>query len=218
MSTPSRSASARASAFGRTLKPTTSAFEVAASMMSPSVIGPTPWWITLTRTSGCSILASSETAASTEPPTSPLRIRFRSWTAPSCSWEKRVSSETPPFERCASCSVRSRWPRRCASVLASRARLRLLPLPAAVVVERAPLAGSVPRHDRVADAKGAPVDEHRGDRAATDVEARLDDRARGLGLRVGGQLELGVGNEQDLLEQVVEVGLLLRGDVGELDV
>ena len=91
-------------------------------MTSLSVIPPTPWWITLTRTSGWSIFASSEMAASTEPPTSPLRIRFRSWTAPACSCEKSVSSETPPFERCASCSARSRWPRRCASV----ARLALV--------------------------------------------------------------------------------------------
>ena len=38
ISTPSRSASARASAFGRTLKPTTSALDAEASMTSPSVI------------------------------------------------------------------------------------------------------------------------------------------------------------------------------------
>ena len=37
-----------------------------------------------------------------------------------------------------------------------------------------------------------------------------------LGVRVRRQLELGVGDEQHLLEQVVEVLLLLRGDVGEL--
>ena len=95
ISTPSRSASARASAFGRTLKPTTIALEAAASMMSPSVIPPTPWWITETRTSGCWIFASSETAASTEPTTSPLSTRFRSWTAPSWIAAKRFSSVGP---------------------------------------------------------------------------------------------------------------------------
>jgi hypothetical protein len=41
-STPSRSASARASAFGRTLNPATIAFDAEASMMSLSVIAPIP--------------------------------------------------------------------------------------------------------------------------------------------------------------------------------
>ncbi len=210
-------------------------------MMSFSVIPPTPWWITFTRTSGCWILASSEIAASTEPTTSPLRTRFRSWTAPSCMRVKSVSRETPAaFARCASCSRRRRSPRDCASWRAWRsfsttracspaggglskpristgvARLRLLDLLAAEVVERAHLAPGVAGDDRVADAERAALDEHRRDRAAADVEARLDDRPRGLGLRVRLQLELGVGDEQHLLEQVVEVLLLLRGDLREL--
>ena len=67
MSTPSRSASWRASAFGRTLKPTTSACDAAASMTSLSVMPPTPVWMTFTRTSGCWIFCSSLTDASTEP-------------------------------------------------------------------------------------------------------------------------------------------------------
>ena len=49
MSTPSRSARALASAFGRTLKPTTIAFDAAASMTSDSTMPPTPVWITLDR-------------------------------------------------------------------------------------------------------------------------------------------------------------------------
>ena len=49
MSTPSRSASAFASAFGRTLKPTTIAFDAAASMMSDATMPPTPEWMTLDR-------------------------------------------------------------------------------------------------------------------------------------------------------------------------
>ena len=52
MSTPSRSASARASALGRTLKPTTSASEAEARFTSFSVMPPTPVWMTPTRTSG----------------------------------------------------------------------------------------------------------------------------------------------------------------------
>ena len=91
--------------------------------------------------------------------------------------------------------MRSRWPRRCASV----ARLALVlddarelaggrrhveaedldrrtgagfrDLLAAVVVERAHLAVRVAGDDRVADAKRAAVHEHRRDRAAADVEA-----------------------------------------------
>jgi hypothetical protein len=54
------------------------------------------------------------------------------------------------------------------------------------------------------------VDEHGGDGAATDVEPRLDDRARGVGVRVRLQVELGVRDEQDPLEQVLEVLPLLR--------
>ena len=241
MSTPSRSASCRASAFGRTLKPTTSAFEVGGEH-DVALGDPADALVDhVDAHLGMLDLRQLGDRASTEPPTSPLRTMFRSWTAPSCSCEKSVSSETPPFERCASCSVRSRWPRRCASCRASRSfsttrasspagggtskpRIstgvpgpRFLDLLAAVVVERAHLAVRVAGDDRVADAQRAAVHEHRRDRAAADVEARLDDRAGRLGVRIRGQLELGVRDEQHLLEQVVEVRLLLRGDVRELD-
>jgi hypothetical protein len=60
------------------------------------------------------------------------------------------------------------------------------------------------------------VDEHRRNGAAADVEPRLDDRARSLGVWVRLQLELGVRNEEHLLEQVVEVLSLPRRDVREL--
>ena len=96
------------------------------------------------------------------------------------------------------------------------ARPRLLELLAAEVVERADPAPGVAGDDRVADLERAALDEHRRDRAAADVEPGLDDRPRGLDARVRGQLELGVGDQQHLLEQVVEVLLLLRRDVGEL--
>ena len=60
------------------------------------------------------------------------------------------------------------------------------------------------------------MDEHRRDRAAADVETRFDDRARCFGGRVRAQIELGVRNEQELLEQLVEVESLLGGHLGEL--
>ena len=115
-----------------------------------------------------------------------------------------------------------------AGVLAGRGRLveaedldrragrRLLHLLAAEVEERAHLAPGVAGDDRVADAERAARDEHGRDRAAADVEAALDDRPGGLRLRVCLELELGVGDEQDLLEEVVEPLAGLGGDVGEL--
>src|ERR671924_793066 len=96
------------------------------------------------------------------------------------------------------------------------ARARLLDPLAAEVVEHPHATPRVAGDDRVADLERPALDEHRRHRAATDVETRLDDRARRLGLGVRLQLELGVGDEQHLLEQVVEVLLLLRGDVREL--
>src|SRR5579862_241215 len=87
---------------------------------------------------------------------------------------------------------------------------------AAVVVQRAHAAPRVAGDDGVADLDRAARDQHRRDRAAADVLARLDDRARRLGLRVRLQDELGVGDEQDLLQEVVEALALLGGDLGEL--
>ena len=98
------------------------------------------------------------------------------------------------------------------------AGMRLLDLLAAIVVERAHLAGGVAGDDRVADAQRAALDEHRRDGPAADVETRLDDRARRLGVRVRAEVELGVRDEQDLLEQLLEVRLLLGRDRGELRV
>ena len=74
-------------------------------MTSFSVIPPTPCVDDVHAHLGVlDLLRARETAASTEPSTSPLRTRLRSWTAPSCICEKSVSSETPRFGRCASCS------------------------------------------------------------------------------------------------------------------
>ena len=90
---------------------------------------------------------------------------------------------------------------------------RLVDLLAAVRVQRAHLAPGVAGHDRVADPERAALDEHRRDRAAADVEPRLDDRAGRLSGRVRLQLQLRIRDEQHLLEQVVEVLLLAGGDV-----
>jgi hypothetical protein len=96
------------------------------------------------------------------------------------------------------------------------ARPRFLHLVSAEVVERTHLAPGVAGDDRVAHMERAAVDEHRRHRPTADIEARLDDRPRSLGLRVRGQLELGVGDEENLLEQVVEVLTLLRRHVRKL--
>src|ERR671936_228599 len=99
--------------------------------------------MTLTRTSECWILFSSLTTASTEPTTSPLTTRFRSWTAPACICANRPSSEIPAGRR--------RMVE--AEDLDRIAGLRLLDLLAAVVVEGAHLAPRVAGDDRVADAQ-----------------------------------------------------------------
>ena len=95
---------------------------------------------------------------------------------------------------------------------------RLVDALAAVVEQRAHTAPRVAGDDRVADLERAAVDEHRRDGAAADVEPRLDDRPRRLGGGVGAQVELGVRDEQDPLEQVVEVLALLRRDPCDLHV
>ena len=91
---------------------------------------------------------------------------------------------------------------------------RLLDLAAAIVVQRAHAAPVGARDDRVADLERAAVDEHGHDRAAARVELGLDDHARRLGVRVGLEL-LDLGQQQDRLQQLVEVGPGLRGDVHE---
>ncbi len=96
------------------------------------------------------------------------------------------------------------------------ARTGLLQLLAVEVVEGTHAAPRVPGDDRVADLERAAMDEHRGSRTTADVEPRLDDRAGSLDLRVGGQLELGVGDQQHLLEQVVQAAAFLGGDLCEL--
>ena len=93
---------------------------------------------------------------------------------------------------------------------------RILHFVAAEVEERAHLAPGVARDDCVAHLERAACDEHRRDGAAADVEPALDDRTRGFRLRIGLELELGVRDEQDLLEQVTDSLAGLGGNVGEL--
>src|SRR6266567_3088658 len=64
------------------------------------------------------------------------------------------------------------------------ARAGVLHLVAAEVVEGTDLAPGVAGDDRISDVQCPAVDQHRCDRAATDVETRLDDRAGRLGGRV----------------------------------
>ena len=198
ISTPSRSASARASAFGRTLKPTTIAFDAEASMTSFSVIPPAAEWMTVTRTSVCSIFWSSESAASTEPATSRLEHDVEVLDAFLDALEEdverdrlRALGELLPAQALA---TRLRVLARLAlvldhaRVLAGRRRLveaddldriagaGVLELLAVEVVERANAPPGVARDDRVADVERAAVDEHRRHRPTADVEARLDDR------------------------------------------
>ena len=155
----------------------------------------------------------------------------------------RTASRARPTTalRCANCSRRSRSPRVCASSRARRsfsttravspaggglskpristgvAGRRLAELLAAEVVQRAHAGPGVAGDDRVADLQRAALDEHRRDRAAAQVEARLDDRPGRLRARVRLELlELDVGDEQDLLEQLVEADARLRRDLRDL--
>src|SRR5215217_2094528 len=120
ISTPSRSATTRASPTGRTLKPSTTASDAAARLMSDSVMPPTPERTTCTCTSDCGSLAISSSNASSEPETSALRTRLRSWISPPRAWSKMVSSDTFLPDRRACASLLRRKPRSFASWRARR--------------------------------------------------------------------------------------------------
>ena len=86
----------------------------------------------------------------------------------------------------------------------------------AVFVDHAPDATvCVAGDDRVADPKGAALDEHRGDRSATAVQVRLDGHTLRVHLRVRPQVERRIGGQDDGLEQRLDVETLLGGDVDE---
>ena len=64
-------------------------------------------------------------------------------------------------------------------------------------------------HER-ADAQRAALDEHGGDGAAAAIEARLDDRAFGVAIGIGDEIEQ-FGLQRDRLQQLVEVRVLRGG-------
>ena len=70
-------------------------------------------------------------------------------------------------------------------------------------------------HDGVARVERAPLHDDGRGRTAADVDLRLDDDARGLGLRIGLQLEH-VGLQKDVVEQVGDA-LVLDGGHGHGD-
>ena len=226
---------------GRTLKPTTIAFEAAARLTSFSVIPPTPVWITLTRTSECSIFASSPTIASTEPCTSPLRTRFRSATPPACICAKSV------LERDA--AARLLRERLAAQPLA--ALLRELARAALVLDHARQLAGrrrlveaedldrrrpgrpprSSRRGSRRARGRGPRRRRRRsrrrpcsvprwtsivatGPRPTSRRDSMIGPEASAFGFAVSSSSS--VGDEQDLLEQLVEALALLGRDLRDL--
>ena len=93
-------------------------------------------------------------------------------------------------------------------------RAGLLDAVAHVVVHGAHAAPVGAGHHRVADVHGPALHEHGDHGAAARIEARLDDHARRLGVRVGREL-LDLGEQEDRLEQVLEVLLGLGRDVDE---
>ena len=136
-------------------------------------------------------LRELETAASTDPPTSPLSTGSV-WTPPSCIAAKSVSGDGP---RCALRGAPAQAsPRRCAGSRAWRSLSTTRPCSparrglveaddldrvagacfldafAVVVVERAHLAPGVTGDDRVADAQASALHEHRRYGAAADVQ------------------------------------------------
>ena len=69
--------------------------------------------------------------------------------------------------------------------------------------------------DGIADVERTALDDDGGHRTAAAVEVRLDGGTLGVHVRVSGQLEGRVGRQDDSLQQVVEVGPLLGGDIDE---
>src|SRR5689334_23641360 len=72
--------------------------------------------------------------------------------------------------------------------------------------------------DRVAHVQRAALHQHGRHRAAALVQVALDGHALGVLVRVGPQVEGGVGGQDDRLEQVLQAGPLGRGHVHELGV
>src|SRR5690606_3865898 len=86
---------------------------------------------------------------------------------------------------------------------------------AGVVEHRPDAAEGLAADDRVAHAERAALDQDRRHRAAPLVAVGVDRDALRVHRRVGPQVELGVGGQQDRFEQVVDALALERGDVDE---
>ena len=238
MSTPSRSASVRASAFGRTLKPTTIAFDAAARLTSEAVMPPTPEWMTRTVDLGVGDLRQLALGRLDRA----LHVGLDDQAQ---LLDGALLHRAEQILQADGLVAAARAPRRAAALAAllgglagdalvvddaavlagsrrlveaedldGHARSGLADALAVVVVQRLDLAPGVAGDDGVADVQRAALDEHRGDGAAADVEPRLDDDAAGGRVRVRLQLEH-VGLQQQHLEQLVEVLLGLRRDVDE---
>ena len=203
MSTPSRSASAFASAFGRTLKPTTIAFDAAASMMSDATIPPTPEWMTRTDdlvvADLCDLVDGRLDRAlhvglddeGQLLDAALLHLREQVLEADRRRTLRQLLGahalrallgglagdalvlDDPRHLACRRRPVE-------AEDLDGHARPGLAHPLAVVVVQRLHLAPCVAGDDRVADPQGAALHEHRRDGAAAHVEARLDDDAAKL--------------------------------------
>ena len=237
MSTPSRSASAFASAFGRTLKPTTIALDAAASMMSDATMPPTPEW--MTRTDDLVVLDLGDLVDGRLDRALDVGLDDERQLLDAALLHLREEVLEADRRRALRQLLRAHAlgallgglaghalvlddPRQLAGRrrpveaedLDGDARPGLAHALAVVVVQRLHLAPCVAGDDGVADPQRAALHEHRRHRAAADVEARLDDDARRLGVRVRLELEH-VGLEQDRLQEAVEVLLGLGGDVFE---
>src|SRR6185312_566558 len=92
---------------------------------------------------------------------------------------------------------------------------RLVQLPAVLVEHRPHPAEGVTGDDRVAHVQRAALHQHGRHRAAAAVEVGLDRDALRVLVRVGPQVERGVGGEQHGLEQVLDADVLPGGHVDE---
>ena len=232
-----RSATSRALALGRTLKPMIGAPLALARVTSLSVIAPTPECSTRTLISSVDRRLSAWTIASTEPWTSALTTSGNSLVVDACDGEHVLEADRRrggalPVEHALAVGrdfararlvldhrerIAGRRHRRQAEHFDRDRRAGFLHLAAVVVDQRADLARArCARDEHVADAQRAALDEHGRERAAALVELGLDHRAFGGAVGVGLQFE-DFGLELDRLEQLVEVGLLGRRDFDVLD-
>src|SRR5450756_1693205 len=179
MSTPSRSASSATRSAGRDRKPMMTALSTVARLTSFWVIAPTPrWMIRRSTSSPTSILSKASSSASTEPDTSPLRMRLRLSTLPAASASLR-SSRLIRLRRLASQAAHH-----------DRTRRRGLLDRVAVLVEHgADAAVATAGHDRVTDAQRSGLDQHRGDGATTLVEVSFDGNSAGVLVGIGSQIK-----------------------------